>query len=100
PVHTIGEIMAHQIEAFADGTAAFVTARQDAWHRLGTVTAECLSAAEVLQIASLGGWNVRKERLQAAQSGALVPERYAITRVHPKTGQREGLATAGRAYQP
>ena len=31
--------MAHEIETFDDGTAAFVTARQDAWHRLGTASA-------------------------------------------------------------
>lgn len=30
--------MAHGIEIHADGTASFVSAREDAWHRLGTVT--------------------------------------------------------------
>ena len=92
--------MAHELETFTDGTAAFFTARQDAWHRLGTVTTECLTAAQVMQVAYLGGWDVRKERLQALESGALVPERYAITRIHPKTGRREVLATAGKVYQP
>ena len=51
--------MSHEIETFDDGTAAFVTARQDAWHRLGVVTRDCLTAEQVMTTARLGGWNVR-----------------------------------------
>ena len=50
--------MAHEIETFDDGTAAFVTARTDAWHRLGVTTRDCLTAEQVMTTARLGGWNV------------------------------------------
>lgn len=92
--------MAHEIETFTDGTAAFFAARKDAWHRLGTVTTECLTAAQVMDVAYLGGWDVRKESVQAVQSGAVVPNRWANTRKHPKTGKREVLAMVGKIYQP
>jgi phage/plasmid-like protein (TIGR03299 family) len=90
----------HELEQFDDGTAAFFSARQDAWHRLGTVTTGCLTAEQVMDVACLGGWDVRKERLQTVESGAKVPSRWATTRIHPKTGQREVLGTVGRTYQP
>jgi phage/plasmid-like protein (TIGR03299 family) len=91
--------VAHEIETFTDGTAAFFTARKDAWHRLGTVTTDCLTAAQVPDVAYLGGWDVRKEAVQAVASGAVVPNRWATTRVHPKTGRREVLGVVGKAYQ-
>ena len=95
--------MAHELEQYStdDGTTAtaFFTARTDAWHRLGTVTTECLTAAEVMQVAFLGGWDVRKEGLRAAESGAVVPNRYATTRLHPVSGKREVLGTVGASYQ-
>jgi len=91
--------MAHELEQFTDGTAAFFSARQDAWHRLGTVTTGCLTGVEVMQVAYLGGWDVHKERLQAVESGAAVPNKWATTRLHPKTGQREVLGTVGKSYQ-
>lgn len=59
--------MAHEIEIHADGTASFVSAREDAWHRLGTVTQGALSAQEALGMAFLAGWNVRKLPLTAAE---------------------------------
>lgn len=91
--------MAHELEQFTDGTTAFFSARQDAWHRLGTVTTECLTAADVMQVAYLGGWDVRKEHLQTIESAAAVPNRWATTRLHPKTGQREVLGMVGNSYQ-
>ncbi|MDZ5447660.1 DUF932 domain-containing protein [Micromonospora sp. 4G57] len=91
--------MAHQIEQFDDGTAAFFTARQDAWHRLGTTTTSCLTAADVMTVAYLGGWDVRKEPLRTVDSDIPVPGRFATTRRHPKTGQREVLGTVGNTYQ-
>jgi phage/plasmid-like protein (TIGR03299 family) len=92
--------MAHELEKFTDGTTAFFTARNDAWHELGTVTTECLTAQQVMQVAYLGGWDVRKEALQTVESGAPVPNKYATTRLHPKTGKREVLGTVGKIYQP
>ena len=46
--------MAHEIETFDDGTAAFFTARTDAWHRLGVTTRDCLTAEQVMTTAKLG----------------------------------------------
>ena len=91
--------MAHELEQFNDGTAAFFTARKDAWHQLGTVTTDCLTAQDVMTVAYLGGWDVRKEPLQAIDSGALVPNKFATTRIHPKSGNREVLGTVGKSYQ-
>jgi phage/plasmid-like protein (TIGR03299 family) len=91
--------VAHEIETFEDGTAAFFTARQDAWHRLGTVTTDCLTGQQVMDVAYLGGWDVRKERIQAVESGAVVPNKWATTRLHPKTSKREVLGMVGGSYQ-
>jgi hypothetical protein len=91
--------MAHELEQFSDRTTAFFSARVDAWHRLGTVTDSCLTAAEVMTVAHLGGWDVRTEGLRAADSGAVVPNKYATTRIHPMSGQREVLGTVGTSYQ-
>ena len=91
--------MAHEIETFTDGTAALFTARQDAWHRLGTVTTDCLTAQQVMDVAYLGDWDVRKEQIQAVESGAVVPNKWATTRRHPKTGRREVLGMVGSSYQ-
>lgn len=91
--------MAHELEEFADGTTAFFTARQDAWHRLGTVTTDCLSAADVMEVAHLGGWDVQKEQLITRTSGVPAPGRFATTRAHPKTREREVLGSVGKIYQ-
>lgn len=98
--------MSHEIETFGDGSAAFVSARQDAWHRLGTVLPDCFSADEAMRRAFLGGWNVHKESLTATVLGdqgvstLTVPEHYATVRTHPKTGRPEILGVVGPQYQP
>jgi hypothetical protein len=56
--------VAHELEIRADGTASFASAREHAWHRLGTVLPDRFSAAQAMQHARLGGWHVRKEPLQ------------------------------------
>ena len=91
--------MAHELERFQDGSAAFFSSRQDAWHRLGTVTPDCLTAQQVMEVAYLGGWNVRKERIRTVEAAAPVPNKWATTRVHPKTGDREVLGMVGKSYQ-
>lgn len=96
--------MPHEIETFHDGTAAFTSARQDAWHRLGTVTRECLTAEEVMTTAYLGGWNVRLLPLTTSEitpegvSTLEVPDHYATARTHPKTGRTQVLSVVGRDY--
>jgi len=91
--------MAHEIEQFNDGTAAFFSARTDAWHRLGTITTGCLTGAEVMDVALLGGWDVRTEKLRTVESNAKVPAKFATTRLHPKSGLREVLGLVGTRYQ-
>jgi phage/plasmid-like protein (TIGR03299 family) len=98
--------MAHEIETFTDGSAAFFSARQDAWHRLGTVTADCLTAEQVMQVAHLGGWNVRKLDLTAHELTAdgvrtlRIPDKFATVRTHPVSGNTEYLGTVGTDYEP
>ena len=91
--------MAHELEQFSDGTTAFFTARQDAWHRLGTVTVDCLTAER-------GHADRLPRRLGRPHRGSAhrrvrrpVPNRYATTRVHPKTGQPRMLGLVGSTYR-
>lgn len=99
-------IMAHEIEQFTDGTAAFLGARQHAWHRLGTVVPESFTAAEAMQHAYLGGWNVHKEPLTTTVltydgvSTLTVPDQFATVRTNPKTGTPDVLGVVGKGYRP
>ena len=96
--------MAHEIETFDDGTAAFFTARQDAWHRLGVTTRDCLTAEQVMTTAKLGGWNVHTAPLTATDLTADgvttvgVPDHFATVRTHPQTGQPDVLGVVGSGY--
>lgn len=90
--------MAHEIEVFEDGSAAFASARQDAWHRLGVVTTDCMTAEEVMRTAHLGGWNVRKEELVTTATGTAVTDRFATVRDNPVTGRVDYLGVVGNGY--
>lgn len=98
--------MAHRIEEFADGTAAFASARLDAWHKLGTTLDDVFTAEQAMDAAHLGGWDVRKTPLTTNVIGddgvtqLDVPEKYATVRTHPKTGEPEVLGVVGSTYQP
>ena len=59
--------MAHELETI-NGQTAFVTARVPAWHQLGTVTDDCMTAEDVMAKAFLGGWKVRKIDLQGVET--------------------------------
>ncbi|MEY8042617.1 DUF932 domain-containing protein [Saccharopolyspora cebuensis] len=95
----------HHIERFTDGSAAFASARLDAWHRLGTVTRQAMTAEEALSLARLGGWNVRKLGLTATEITAdgvtqlEVPDRFATVRTHPVTGDLDYLGMVGADYE-
>ncbi|MEU4969957.1 DUF932 domain-containing protein [Streptomyces smyrnaeus] len=98
--------MPHQIEQFADGTAAFATARQSAWHRLGTVTRDAMTAEEAMRTAYLAGWNVRTVPLtgtdlqdDGAESLSFA-DHFGTVRTNPKTGRTEPLGVVGRGYTP
>ena len=96
--------MAHEIETFNDGTTAFFTARTDAWHQLGTVTRDCLTAEQVMTTAHLGGWNVHTVPLTATditENGVTtipVADHYATVRTHPATGKPDVLGVVGGNY--
>ncbi|CAM5272019.1 hypothetical protein SAVIM338S_00004 [Streptomyces avidinii] len=98
--------MAHEIEQFSDGTAAFVSARVSAWHSLGTVTADAVTAEEAMRLASLDRWDVRLVGLHATELTADgttlldVPNHRASVRTHPKTGLPETLGVVGPDYVP
>jgi len=98
--------MAHELETWSDGTASFVSAREHAWHRLGTVLPAEFDAAQAMQYAKLGGWNVRTMALQTAPVlsadgvfGALpVPDQFATVRTNPVSGSVDVLGVVGRGY--
>jgi phage/plasmid-like protein (TIGR03299 family) len=98
-------MMAHELEVFADGRAAFATAKLDAWHRLGVVTADCMTAQEAMTTALLGGWNVRTAALQAVELSAdgvqvlQVPDQVATVRTNPITGATDLLGVVGKDYK-
>ncbi|MFJ3310827.1 DUF932 domain-containing protein [Streptomyces sp. NPDC086549] len=98
--------MAHEIEQFTDGTAAFVSARESAWHRLGTVTEGAMTAEEAMRLAALDRWNVRLLPLTATELTAdgttpvEVAQHFATARTHPRTGRTETLGVVGSDYHP
>lgn len=100
--------MSHEIEEFAHHTAAFVSARQHAWHGLGTVLPDTFDADQAMQYAHLGGWNVRKVPLQTVPisspdeppSPLAVPDCYATVRTNPATGGVDVLGVVGADYTP
>jgi len=91
--------MAHEIETYED-QAAFVSVRQDAWHQLGTVVPEELTAEEALRYAHLANWDVRKAPL-FLENGQEVEDRFATIRNNPFVdGQVDILGVVGKKYQP
>ena len=96
--------MSHEIETFDDGTAAFFTARTDAWHRLGVTTTDCLTAEQVMTTAQLGGWNVHTVPLTATDmsddgvTSLPVTDHFATVRTHPTTGLPDVLGVVGAGY--
>jgi phage/plasmid-like protein (TIGR03299 family) len=92
--------MAHNLD-INNGTASFVSARQDAWHRLGTVLPETFTAEQAMEFGNLGGWNVRKLPTYAtAEDGCQVemPGKYATVRTNPVTGTTDFLGAVGSMY--
>lgn len=88
--------MAHNLEII-DGKAAFVSARVDAWHKLGTVLPNAFTAQEALEHSMLAGWNIRKAPLAAVLpdgSTVDVPTRFATIRDNPLLGTVDVLGPA------
>ena len=106
--------MAHNLEQFEDGTTAFFTNREVAWHKLGTVTQGALTAEEALQTAYLN-WEVIKSEdpvstmvpmfgNSAMEQGSMeeitYPDKFMTYRYHPKTHKAEALGVVGNRYTP
>lgn len=101
--------MAHRLEEFEDGSTAFFTAREVAWHKLGTVTDGALTAEDALKTAFLD-WEVVKSD-QPVQ--VVVPSydkneptiitdsnKFMTYRYHPKSKKPEALGVVGNRYTP
>jgi len=95
-------IMSHNLEKFADGTSAFFTAREVAWHKLGTVTENALTAEDALKIAQLDSVvKVSENAVTTVIDGKTisVPGKFMTYRDHPKKGLT-GLGVVGNRYTP
>lgn len=96
--------MAHQIETH--GNQAAFASRLDAWHQLGTTLGAEFTAEQAMEVAHLGGWNVRKLAITATEmddngvTTVEVPDRYATARTNPFTGATEALGVVGSQYTP
>lgn len=96
--------MSHDLETFRNGDAAFYSARQPAWHRLGTVTEEALTIPDALRVAHLDKWDIIKQPVVTlAHDGTAieVPGKYATVRRNPDPeldGQSDVLGMVGEDY--
>lgn len=106
--------MSHNLEQFEDGSTAFFSAREVAWHKLGTVTEGALTAEDALTTAQLN-WEVFKSEdpvtamvpmlgKSAMEQGSLQEITYAdkfmTYRYHPKTQEPQALGVVGSRYTP
>jgi phage/plasmid-like protein (TIGR03299 family) len=97
--------MAHELERLANGQTAFASARQSAWHQLGTITEQCMTADEIMTKAFLGGWKVRKITVQGVEvtdDGVQIiecPDKWMTVRTNIITGVTEPLGIVGDDYQ-
>lgn len=94
--------MGHKLD-ITDDVVSFASAREHAWHRLGTVVDTAMDAQTALREAHLAGWNVRKEPLEVPQIGgpALeVPGKWATVRTNPVNGRAQALGVVGDQYTP
>lgn len=92
--------MSANLDTTASQTS-FVSAREDAWHHLGTVLANTFTAEDAMKHGLLGGWNIRKAPLHTmvGKQKIIVPDRYAVIRDNPVlTDEVDVLGTVGNAY--
>jgi hypothetical protein len=96
--------MSHDIEIDqTTGRAAFFSARQPAWHRLGQLVPDAVNAADALRLSHLD-WTVTKEQqtvtvLSDSGVSTLVSPDVATVRVNPFTGLPEILGTVSPGYE-
>lgn len=93
--------MSHNLD-ITNGQASFVSAREDAWHHLGTVLPAAFTAEDAMVHGHLGGWNVRKAPLfaEVGECRLEIPNRYAVVRDNPIVpDQIDVLGNVGEAYR-
>lgn len=89
--------MAHEID-LSTGRAAAFFAGEPAWHRLGTVVADCQTSAHAINLAGLN-WHVEKRNMAAAMpdgTWAPVADKFAVCR----NDTNAVLGTVGNFYRP
>lgn len=97
--------MAHELERFADGSTGFASARKSAWHRLGHVATDCMTAQEVLAHAKLADWQVRAIPVQGLDfqvtgiQPVTAPEKRMTVRTNPVNGKTDYLGIVSRDYE-
>ena len=97
--------MSHEINELAPGIHSFVSAREDAWHRLGKTLQDAFNAEEALSQAHLAGWDVRKINLTGSEitpdgvTTLEIPDRWASVYTNPITKQTQYLGVVGSHYQ-
>ena len=92
--------MSHALD-ITDGQVSFVSAREDAWHQLGQVVPEAMTAQQALEFGHLAGWNVRKLPAWATdeEGNAIeMTDRFASVRTNPINGKTEFLGDVGKVY--
>lgn len=95
--------MAHEINELAEGVHSFVSAREDAWHKLGLTLEDTFDAETALEKAHLAGWNVRKTILKTVtETGEeiILPNRWATVYTNPVTQGTQYLGVVGSHYTP
>ncbi|WP_144118357.1 DUF932 domain-containing protein [Catellatospora sichuanensis] len=96
--------MAHELETFTNGQTAFASARLSAWHQLGTVTQNTMSANEIMGAALLGNWGVRTIRtvgidiVDGVEVQIPADDKRMTVRRNPVTGATEYLGVVGTDY--
>lgn len=95
--------MAHEINELAEGVHSFASARTHAWHQLGTVVDEAMTAEEAMSLAHLAGWNVRKTPMFTIDEEGNQIEadnRFATIYTNPVTKENQYLGVVGSHYAP
>ncbi len=92
--------MAHNLDQ-TNGQTSFVSAREDAWHQLGTVLPDTFTAEAAMEHGLLGGWDLRKTALHTEVAGKklIIPRQYAVVRNNPVVkNQTDVLGVVGESY--
>lgn len=95
--------MSHEINELAEGIHSFASAREHAWHKLGTVVEDAMTAEEAMRLANLSGWNVRKTPMFTIDEDGNQIEadnRFATIYTNPVTRQNRYLGVVGSHYTP